>query len=1727
MPDFAGALSVGTLVGGVTLDDQLSPVAKRIAAGLDEVDARLNKTGASVSSFADKLDKVASSLKGVGVSLTAGLTVPLTAAAGIATKFSQDFEAAMTKVVTLSTNTEAEMQGLRDGVLALAPTVGIGPQALADALLVVTSAGYKGKEAMDILTASAKASAVGLGDTKDVARAVTSVIAAYGSANITAAHATDVLYKAVVEGKAEASEFAGALGPIVGIAAKLGVSFEELSGFVATYSRLGVNADEASTALRGTLTSLLGETQEGKKALQTYGLTVDDILHKIGKQGLAATLIELTETFKGNNEAMNAVFGNVRALAGVMGVTGTQSEQLTKILAHLKSGTNELDEAFTRTTKNQSFTWSQLTAQVQVLAIKFGDALAPSLKKVMDNMAPLLDMAAQMLKAFTELPAPVQQTAVALLAVAAALGPVAFAAGSVISGVTKIAGAVKLLVGAEALGAVATTASGAASGIVSIGTAAVTSAAGITLMSGAVVGLGVALIALVAIRAKEALDAQAEALDNATKNAVVFEKTMKQASDLLGHQVTNLEDAQRDLHAYAAGLRGVTLESMGVKDVTVDMAAAWTKGMEAAGHVTTEVGKQITVHLKNTEAVKAGTAALNTHTNALVSQATIYKQAQAQVTGLTAAEREELTAGKAMGRQATDNVAAFNARFGAQRAARGETILTVEAEHLFEEALQKTEQQLGKTTKALDEFFGVDTVKKAEALAQELGNAFNVNTGDWTSKFKLTEDQIAKVNTQMNEGIVTLNQLGKVAPATMLQWAAATEKVTKGMTEAVGVTIDAGQAWMEALQKTQELSQRAQVAQANYLNQELLQLKFAKAAELREIEHFAKTDVSLHKQMTDQINKYYDQMAFNALASSKEMAKGMELAGYAIPGLGMALSGLQATQHQSAIETVKWSDSLSSLANSMTQLAQISGSTFGTIAKSIGQVVVSFDAAWKAGQHFKDALTKAGGDMKKVGAAMAMDLASGLIGGITGIMSAADIKNKAGSAIMGGLSGAAAGAITGYVLAGAAGGPWGALAGFVVGAIVAVWKGAETRNIMHQVGRQWGSDISKGLAESIKVTAKETFGGNKDAAQIFLLSDTIAEKGITTAKSYQTAIGKLRDTFSMLEVVQTPSKLAVAFGALEGHLFTTAQAQKVLNENFSTFTNMALKNGVGLITGQMKELVELDRRFETGSQVIADFVAQQLSRAAGGFNKIAAGFGETWGKITQKVSDGIKDVEDHQDELHKKLSAQIPKNAAEFQRLGRLAVAAFGSAIKSGMSAVDALAAIKDGLNVLSSAVHDGFVAEGGLAELIGLNDFVAKNPAVVDAAAGINDMLQGLANSAFLDQQTFVDLGDEAVATFNKMVAGGASGDQAMRLMQPTLQTIWELQKDFGYAVDEGTQALLDQAEAAGIVGDKQRSIQEKMLIALEGINTAINGIATAMGVTLPQAAESGAAAAGAAFDGLGRKIGDAMDQVPKGGFTIPYTFEPTNSIPDPTHGGSGSTPTGQPHARPGEVPEPGERGYIPPHRAAGGSMDQMQYLAGGGLVDKLARAWSSGSDNMLAMMNKDEYVVRAPAAEAIGKSTLDYINQMGQLPTKGMFDAGPYAWGGHPGMPIPSITPKSLEDLSKQVAAKMGGNTGIVPPKILDQFKKQLEDMQRRQPRITEMPIPRPSGNTGIVPPRILEQGGKQSGGGDVSIILMKSSGDANKDEAAIWATLSTDVKQNKHGLRTKLRQALGIVQ
>jgi TP901 family phage tail tape measure protein len=423
------SVSIGSLIGYLVLDDKLSPSLK-IARG-------------NIISMSKDLDGMGDSLKKASSAMLP-ISAAITAAGVAAFKFGKDFEKSLTQIETLVGLSAESVKEFKGQVLALSSETGKGPGELADALYFVTSAGLRGAEAMQTLTASAKGSALGLGETKVVADAATSAVNAYGFANLSADEAVRVLIGTVREGKAEADSIAGAMGRVIPVANSLGVSFQDVGAFIASTTRVGLNAEESATALRGALVTLTNPTKEqtdafqqlSEKGLLPLGFNLESVRKKIREEGLAQGFMQLTAATKGNVEALTAIIGNVRAATGVLGAYGTQAQKSLQIQTAIRTNLDETNKGFEIVSKTVDLKWNQALANMEKVAVHAFDALRSSFVGFADGLTVATTGLDALVTGFEMLPHPIQLAIEATLGLTALAAPLLFGFGVAAKGIS-------------------------------------------------------------------------------------------------------------------------------------------------------------------------------------------------------------------------------------------------------------------------------------------------------------------------------------------------------------------------------------------------------------------------------------------------------------------------------------------------------------------------------------------------------------------------------------------------------------------------------------------------------------------------------------------------------------------------------------------------------------------------------------------------------------------------------------------------------------------------------------------------------------------------------------------------------------------------------------------------------------------------------------------------------------------------------------------------------------------------------------------------------------------------------------------------------------------------------------------------------------------------------------------------------------------------------------------
>jgi TP901 family phage tail tape measure protein len=376
----------------------------------------------------DATRAAASSMQALGGAMAQSITSALTSAAQGASNLASKFELEMSRVEGLVGIAGQQVRAWSDELTRIGPSLGKGPQELAEALFYLTSAGLRGQTAFEALEMSAKASAAGLGTTKNVADAVSSAINAYGKTGMTAAAATDVLTAAVREGKLEAASLAPVMGRVLPIASAMGVTFADVAGSIAAMSRVGASAAEASVGVQAVLMTLRKPGREAKETLASVGLSFQQLRDMVKESGgIVNVLRTLDQAFKGNDEALSAVIPNIRALRGAMNLLSQDAGVVDSVMRGVRDSVGDTDKAFNVTAQTSAFRLDQALSAVRGAFIEVG-------KSINEVLGPVISFLTEVVKSatawFSSLSPEVKRTIVIISGIAAAIGPALLAMGA-------------------------------------------------------------------------------------------------------------------------------------------------------------------------------------------------------------------------------------------------------------------------------------------------------------------------------------------------------------------------------------------------------------------------------------------------------------------------------------------------------------------------------------------------------------------------------------------------------------------------------------------------------------------------------------------------------------------------------------------------------------------------------------------------------------------------------------------------------------------------------------------------------------------------------------------------------------------------------------------------------------------------------------------------------------------------------------------------------------------------------------------------------------------------------------------------------------------------------------------------------------------------------------------------------------------------------------------------
>lgn len=377
------------------------------------------------------LKKFGSSMKRTGANLTRNLTMPIIAVGAASAKMALDFDKSMTKINTLVGVSAEEVEKLKKQVLELSGKTATAPNELAEGLYFLTSAGLSGTDAMEALEQVSKGVASGLGESADLANVAAAAQNAYGKETLSASKALDIFGGMVKTGMFDASELSQVLGTQLGLAASLGISFEEVGAMISTYTKTTGDANAATTGLSGVMMSFAKITPKQAAALDDVGLSAKSVKEMLSKKGLQGTLLEMQKRFKANNIPLSEFFSKSQSLKAVLGVLGNQTETYTEILDDLGDSVGFVDNAFEKTSQTSSFKMEQALNSLKVAATQLGQELFPVVDAIAKKIKSLTDW-------FSSLDDSQKKNFVTWGLILAAIGPVLSIIGQMSTGMSAL-----------------------------------------------------------------------------------------------------------------------------------------------------------------------------------------------------------------------------------------------------------------------------------------------------------------------------------------------------------------------------------------------------------------------------------------------------------------------------------------------------------------------------------------------------------------------------------------------------------------------------------------------------------------------------------------------------------------------------------------------------------------------------------------------------------------------------------------------------------------------------------------------------------------------------------------------------------------------------------------------------------------------------------------------------------------------------------------------------------------------------------------------------------------------------------------------------------------------------------------------------------------------------------------------------------------------------------------
>jgi len=1455
----------------ISVDDKGTPVvkkaAKEIVQSLDQVEKGAKKTGAGLDKMKDKVaaseggwKRLGNAFKGPILSMAAGMGI-MTGVQQVINKITQTikstideglkFEKAWDNIRAMVDQSDETMDKYRIGLMKLSPIYGSSIES-ANAFRKALQLGFNPEESFKMVPISAKLAEVAMTDVATAMQSVSTVLNAYGQGVEKATSVSDTLFKMVkLNGRISFAELEGSIGKVAPLASQAGISLDTIAAAMVSMTKKGIEASAAAMQLRMFLVGVLNASKDAKAYATSLGLEFS--VEAIRTKGLAGFIQDLTEKTGGSLEKIDKLGFSARVISGVMMLAAQGVGGLNDSLNEFGKSAG-MEASFKK--KMASFdAWITVAKSlVEKVKIGFMQGITGAVEKTFGTVA--------------NFEKKISEIGVALVDWGLNAGATFF---KFIDGTGKI---VKQLVAMKEV----------IKDIIQLyvvwymwqkRTLAVEAFAALTR------GIGNAGAAMSLIFAGQGIRGKL------TNFATLFTKT-------LGNPIVGLGGALKALPAVGmAAFAGwkigrVIGEVTGLDKMLQDLFEPKAKdrtGGLAAGHDAVEalrikvLGAASLMAGKNIDSIGDAMAVLRPEFEKTGSLGNTVLDVWAKKIGWVLKGAKDLTStvkdGKkspvpALSEEELKAADELTKRIGVTtkdelgtklKESEGylrdfKKQLTTNQEKALTESIRALRIELGLFDGTLADL-GVKTVPQVKTEMDELEKKFaklrqghkdgtvdekqySIGVEEIETRLKalsstavVASDGIKLMGRDFNATLPAAKDLGDVL-ANMpkldkeqfdVSWFPGMFNSAKEAADVLGVTLKS------SVSKNLVDMELAYDALKQSAKDQGVESLLTKEDEYDTVVRLIEIYKKLGKEVPPEYAKIIAAGKILAKSTQADMSKAFGTIATALQVLGDSVS-----ERFSGLVTISASIA-EKVSAAFTKGAEEKLPTdWAALAKDIGPVM-----AGQLGASIAKAITGRTGAFAGVGAALGGALGQSMQKGVTkslGKMLGKTLGDTLGAAVP----------IVGSLIGGLIGGLFGGKSKEQKAAD----KLKKDIASMQKSYKAFG-DISENLAKQL-VELKNTIGATRAEAQ--LLSQVMQETGITT-KNFSTYV----------------QKISLILGAMKSGALSATEGMKALNDSLATF-----------ITGMVdmgregdKTFVNLIKKFRTmgvSIKAVDDYVYGWLSRASAGLTKmtmaIAPGI-EGLHDMEMQLADLIaqqkklapssgdyKDIGKEVIELNKKI--QIVKDGSvdakrQIDNVSASILATFNAYIAQGKSWYEAMTELSEPLANLSMKLEAlGMTGNDAITKLLKISDFAKANKELFEAIDGNREVMEALGNTGFLTAETLKATTDQAAIYYKKLTDAGLDSHDALALMAPSLADAVYYAKQLGIPLDDATQALIDQAKAAGVYKEKARSLEDVLKEGFDNMVDRMDRLIDRFGRAFPDAINRG-------FDVLDQRAADSAE--------------------------------------------------------------------------------------------------------------------------------------------------------------------------------------------------------------------------------------------------------------------------